>query len=160
MCLSGPISLSIEGMGIEAVLSILPIQGDDGLASKRPWLLPLLAQHGKRRPSRLHFFQHHILELARKSNAIVCDNKVRHLACVCRRPTLPPPPFPPRGCVFGPHPYPLLFVLPHPLSLPALPASQSSAKQQQLNRQRVLQLWSLLPAFCANPSDVSAAFGE
>lgn len=38
-------------------------------------------------------------------------------------------------------------------------AGQGHAKQLQQQRQRVLQLWALLPAFCAQPKDVAAAFG-
>lgn len=43
---------------------------------------------------------------------------------------------------------------------PAFVCFQALAKQQAAHRQRVLQLWSLLPAFCTNPADVSTAFGE
>jgi hypothetical protein len=86
-CCAGPISLAIEGMGMEHVLDILPIQGDDGTASRRPWLLPLLAQHGRRRPSHLQYFQTHILEMARKSNVVTMDSKVREEAS--RKPAQP-----------------------------------------------------------------------
>ena len=37
--------------------------------------------------------------------------------------------------------------------------NQAPPKQLQQQRQRVLQLWALLPAFCARPKDTAAAFG-
>lgn len=152
---TGPISLAIEGMGIEHVLDILPLQGDDGTASRRLWLLPLLAQHGRRRPCHLHYFQTRILEMARKSNVVTQDHKVRH---------------PPNGSLgLGPrsdfntvatHTLPFSSTYLARSCLLSVFRFQALAKQQAAHRQRVLQLWSLLPAFCTNPADVSTAFGE
>ena len=38
-------------------------------------------------------------------------------------------------------------------------AETASAKQLQLHRQRVLQIWGLLPAFCSHPVDIKEGFG-
>ena len=38
-------------------------------------------------------------------------------------------------------------------------AETASAKQLQLHRQRVLQIWGLLPAFCSHPLDIQDGFG-
>ncbi|KAM3578045.1 hypothetical protein VYU27_000145 [Nannochloropsis oceanica] len=38
-------------------------------------------------------------------------------------------------------------------------AETASAKQLQLHRQRVLQIWGLLPAFCSYPLDIQEGFG-
>ena len=38
-------------------------------------------------------------------------------------------------------------------------AETASAKQLQLHRQRVLQIWGLFPAFCSHPVDIKEGFG-
>jgi ribosomal RNA-processing protein 12 len=106
------VALAVEGLGIEKVLEVLPLEDKETrlVSGRRAWLLPVLAAHGKRQPCHLGYFQARVLELARRSNEVVA-------------------------------------------------ARQGHAKQLQQQRQRVLQLWALLPAFCARPRDVAAAFG-
>ena len=77
---AGPIAMAIQGMGMEKVLEVLPLEGEGGLiGARRLWLFPLLSTHGRRRPSHLRYFQTSILELARKSNEVVIAPKVRTL---------------------------------------------------------------------------------
>lgn len=115
--LNEAVAFAIEGMGPERVLGVLPLApagataaGEGGLAEARAWLLPLLTEHAKAAPSRLAFFQAHVLALAK-----ACDGAAK--------------------------------------------SGRLTANEARTQRFRVVQLWGLLPGFCARPTDVAGSFG-
>lgn len=114
--LSEAVAFAIEGMGIERVLSVLPLAptgttvAEGGVAEARAWLLPLLTEHARAAPSRLAFFHQYVL-----STAKACDGAAK--------------------------------------------SERLTANQARTQRFRVVQLWALLPGFCARPTDLAASFG-
>lgn len=77
--LNEAVSFAIEGMGAERVLGVLPLApagatpaAEGGLAEARAWLIPLLTQHTGAAPSRLAFFQSHVLTTAK-----ACDGAAK-----------------------------------------------------------------------------------
>jgi len=124
----------VDGLGIEAFLSLADLEGDpsgnesgggddgdnsrhpDGVRDDRAWILRVLPRspsspsggHGRRR-TRLAYFRGHILGLARK-----CD-------------------------------------------VAAAKAAKKGNKGAAVMRERVVELWGLLPHFCGNPEDLAEA---
>lgn len=79
--LNGALGLAIEGMGIEHVLTVLPLrpEGTDdmtGVKDSRAWLIPLLVEHGKVFPNRLAFFHTDIVELAKHCDRVARSGKL------------------------------------------------------------------------------------
>lgn len=116
--LNEALGFAIEGMGPERVLGVLPLAptgatslAEGGVAEARAWLIPLLLEHAKAAPTRLAYFQSHVLELAKKCDVTARSGKL----------------------------------------------TENEARTQQY---RVVQLWGLLPSFCANPTDVAKSLGS